>query len=92
VVAGSPHDRFLIHPEEASMPVRQRFRAQGDDGKEYEILVYVERKDVGGGSYIDLLPQLWTSGGLRVNVVEQGRRYQIVRTGVILESTDPNRF
>ena len=33
-----------------------------------------------------------TSTGLAVNVLEKGRRYQIAQTGVILESSDPNRF
>ena len=45
-----------------------------------------------GRSYSDLLPELRTSTGLAVNVLETGRRYQIVKTGVILESSDPNRF
>lgn len=80
------------------MPIRQRFRAKGNDGNEYEILVEVGQKRIAGGAYIDLLPQLWTyppdrpSKRLEVNVVEKGRLYQIVQTGVILESTDPNRF
>jgi len=77
------------------MPVRQRFRAQGDDGREYEISVEVGQKRQRDGSYIDALPHLWTwtGSGVRssVNVLEKGR-YQIVQTGVILTSTDPNRF
>ena len=82
----------------ARMPVRQHFLARGDDGKEYEILVYVAQRDVTpmdqthGRSDSDLLPELRTSTGLAVNVLEKGRRYQIVKTGVILESSDPNRF
>jgi hypothetical protein len=81
------------------MPVRQRFQAQGDDGREYEILVEVGRKRLRDGSYIDTLPHLLTrtpSGVTSsVNVLEQGPekgRYKVVKTGVILTSTDPNRF
>jgi hypothetical protein len=77
------------------MSVRQRFRAQGDDGREYEIVVEVEQKRQRDGSYIDAVPHLWTwtGSGVRssVNVLEKGR-YQIVQTSVILMSADPDRF
>jgi hypothetical protein len=34
---------WLNHSEEVSMLLRQRFRAQGEDGKEYEVLVPAPR-------------------------------------------------
>jgi hypothetical protein len=76
------------------MTLKQRFRAQGNDGSEYEVCVWVPRistSTLSGRSSAEGLPELRTSTGLAVNVLGKGR-YQIVQTGVVLESDDPRAF
>jgi hypothetical protein len=76
------------------MTLKQRFRAHGNDGNEYEVCVWVPRintSTLSGRSSAEGLPELRTSTGLAVNVLGKGR-YQIVQTGVVLESSDPRAF
>jgi hypothetical protein len=79
------------------MDIRRRFQARGSDGKDHEILVLVSPRDVThirdhAPLFIDSTPELRTaSTGQRVNRLAQGR-YQIVQTGEILESSDPDAF
>jgi hypothetical protein len=74
------------------MHVKQSFAARGSDGNDYKIYVWVRRIDTStpsGQSSIEGVPVLRTSTGLTVEVLEKGRRYRILQTGVVLESSDP---
>ncbi len=70
--------------------LKQRFPARGNDGKSYEVCVYSGRRinmsDLDERSSVEGLPELRTSEGLVKG------RYEIVPTGVVLESTDPRAF
>ena len=68
------------------------FTAKDEDGNEYELHIYTTfvkwgtfsgQKSEEGDQYIQ------TSGGGSVNRIEKGK-YQLVRTGRMLTSDDPN--
>lgn len=71
------------------------FIAADVDGNEYLIDVYIEI--VGAGSFenpnatIEGMRTLKTRDGDSVNYLDKGK-YQLVQTGVILESSDPGAF
>lgn len=76
------------------MTLKQRFSAQGSDGNAYEVCVWGSRintSTLSERSSAEGLPELRTSAGLAVNVLGKGR-YEIVQTGVVLESSDPRAF
>lgn len=68
------------------------FLAIGDDGKSYTIQIFEERIDVSsndGPASIGGLKRLYTSNGEEVNRIEKGE-YEILKTGVMLLSSDSN--
>lgn len=70
------------------------FRARNEDGQEYVIEVHTNWIDAGtmkdpNAKIPAALKELWTSTGERVNRIEKGT-YEIVSSGLILTSTDPN--
>jgi hypothetical protein len=74
-----------------TMRLKQRFAAQGSDGQNYEICVWVgdiNTSTLQGRSSVEGLPELRTSTGQAVNVLGKGR-YQVMQTGVVLESSGP---
>ncbi|HYQ92896.1 MAG TPA: hypothetical protein VES89_12690 [Candidatus Competibacteraceae bacterium] len=75
------------------MSMTQSFTAQSRDGKTYTIHLIDEqndRSDRSSRSRIDShLPTLRTADGWHVSRIGKGR-YQIIETGVTLESADPN--
>ena len=75
------------------MSMTQSFTAQSRDGKTYTITLIEEqndRSDRSGKSRIDNhLPTLRTADGWHVSRISKGH-YQVIETGVTLESADPN--
>ncbi len=69
------------------------FVASGEDGKNYTIHIIRRFRDVGTrddpDAVVEMPRSLQTSEGYSVNYLSKGR-YQIVSTGVLLHSDDPN--
>ncbi len=70
-----------------------KFKAQGDDGRDYTIHVYMDYVHAGTfddpHAELEGLKELRTSEGEAVNYIEKGR-YQIVASGVVIRATDSN--
>ena len=70
----------------------QEFTATDEDGNEYPLLVYQEfvpvRSRKSPSASIPGLKRITTEEGESVNCLEKGK-YEIVVTGVLLESSDP---
>jgi hypothetical protein len=72
------------------MPVRGEFRALGDDGNSYDIIVRVGEIEFSGEperENIPRAPELFTSTGLLVIDTEDGK-YKVLDTGVILTALE----
>ena len=74
------------------MYLKQRIAAVGSNGERQVLHVWGHRintSTLDGRSSIEGLPEIRTAAGLAVNRLARGR-YQVVRTGEILESNDPD--
>lgn len=69
------------------------FIAVGADGDEYMIDIFTEVRDAGSfenpNATIDGMKSLRLRGGGNVNRLDKGK-YEIVQTGVVVQSTDPD--
>ena len=74
------------------MYLKQRIAASVESGDRQLLDVWGHRintSTLDGPSSAEGLPEIRTAAGLAVNRLARGR-YQVVQTGEILESTDPN--
>ena len=75
------------------MSIEKSFTAHSHDGKFYTIHLLGDDKDKsdrhGLSSTERQWPTLHTSDGLHVSRLGKGR-YQLIETGILLESADPN--
>jgi hypothetical protein len=75
------------------MYLKQRIAAIGSDGERQILNVWGHRINTstlqGRSSRAEGLPEIRTANGLAVNRLTRGR-YQVVQTGEILESSDPD--
>ncbi|GEM_PF-5533545 len=72
------------------MPVRGEFRALGDDGHSYDIIVRVGGIEFSGEAERETIPrppELFTSTGLLVVDTEDGK-YKVLDTGVVLTALE----
>ena len=72
------------------MPVRGEFRALGDDGHSYDIIVRVGGIEFSGEAERETIPrppELFTSAGLLVMDTEDGK-YKVLDTGVVLTALE----
>jgi hypothetical protein len=73
------------------MRLKQKFPARGSDDSQHEVCVYVRDIDTStlvGRSSMEGMPHFRTSSGLTLNHHGKGR-YEIVETGMLLTSDDP---
>jgi hypothetical protein len=72
--------------------LKKRFPASGDDGRTYEIHVYVKTvpvNDTESDAPIEKIDSICLDDGTAVNVIAKGK-YEVVQTGVKLTSTHPD--
>jgi hypothetical protein len=89
VQADTPSLSGLVRRGAELMILKRLYAAHGSDGKAYEIHVYAE--PVPAGTHhptMEALSLICTSAGEALHVVGKGR-YQIIGSGVMLHSEDP---
>jgi hypothetical protein len=69
------------------MVLKHLYHARGDDGKDYEVHVYVEPASH-ENAHIERLAKICLADGGELRVLGH-QRYQIVATGVLLQAHDP---
>ena len=71
----------------SSMVLKHLYHARGSDGNDYEIHVYVEPASY-ENAHIERLAKVCLADGGELHVLSK-RHYEIVATGVMLETHDP---
>lgn len=71
-----------------SMVLKHLYHAHGSDGADYEIHVYVEPASH-ENAHIERLVKVCLADGGELRILSK-RHYEIVATGVTLESSDPS--
>ena len=66
------------------MVLRNLYHARGDDGKDYEVHVYVEAASR-DNAHIERIVKLCLADGGELRVISR-RKYEIVASGVILQA------
>jgi hypothetical protein len=69
------------------MVLKHLYHAHGSDGKDYEIHVYVEPASH-ANAHIERLVKVCLADGGELRVISR-RHYEVVATGVTLETSDP---
>lgn len=72
----------------AALVLKHLYHALGSDGKDYEVHVYVEPASH-KNAHIERLAKLCLADGRELRVIAR-HHYEIVATGVTLETSDPD--
>ncbi len=78
----------FVRGGEPSMLLKHLYHAHGSDGGDYEVHVYVEPASH-ANAHIERLVKVCLADGGELRVLSKGH-YQVVASGVHLESADPD--